>query len=178
MESLHAVGISGSPSATSRSKRLLALGLEELASAGCSTSVIDLSSLPAGSLLGRERSSQVDAALEEVERAAIVLAATPVYRASYTGLLKAFFDLLPAGGLAGKVGVPLATGGGPGHLLVIDHALRPLFASVGAAVVPTGVFATDADFPDGWPVDPVLTCLRRAALEARGLAERLEGASL
>jgi FMN reductase len=86
-----------------------------------------------------------------VRTATIVVASTPVYRATYSGLLKVFFDLLPVDGLAQKVAVAIATGGSPAHQLVIDHGLRPLFGSVGAVTVPTGIYGTDAGFENGVP---------------------------
>src|SRR6266852_1938882 len=81
--------------------------------------------------------------------------ALPIYRATYSGLLKVFFDLLPPDALARKVAIAIATGGGPSHLLAVDHGLRPLLASVGALVVATGIYGTDAQFRAGVP-EPAL----------------------
>jgi FMN reductase len=72
---------------------------------------------------------------------------TPVYKASYTGLLKHFFDLLDPALLAAKPVIVCATGKAPQHALVIDHQVRPLFAFFRAWTLPTGIYATDADFP-------------------------------
>jgi FMN reductase len=69
--------------------------------------------------------------------------ATPVYKASYSGALKTFIDLLPQLGFAGKVVLPLATGGTPAHVLMIDYALRPVLMSLGAAHVVSGLFLLD-----------------------------------
>ena len=68
---------------------------------------------------------------------------TPVYKASYTGVLKTFLDLLPQFGLAGKVVLPLVTGGSLAHVLVIDYAFRPVLISLGAQHVVTGLFLHD-----------------------------------
>jgi FMN reductase len=57
-----------------------------------------------------------------------------VYKAAYTGLLKAFLDLLPQYALAGKTVLPLVTGGTSAHVLAVDYALRPVLASMGAHV--------------------------------------------
>jgi FMN reductase len=84
-----------------------------------------------------------------VREARLVVASSPVYRATYTGLLKSFFDLLPQDALAGKAGVPILTGGGPAHLLALDHGFRPLFASLGATTVANGVYGYDAQFRNG-----------------------------
>jgi len=89
---LTVVGISGSPAARSKSRTLLERALAALAARGASTTLIDLAALPADALLGRRRSSDVDDALARVAEATIIVASTPVYRATYTGLLKVFFD--------------------------------------------------------------------------------------
>ena len=171
-ESLTAIGISGSPSARSRSRLLLERALGRLAERGVATDLIDLSELPADALLGRRTSPELERALAAVAGAHIVVASTPVYRATYTGLLKVFFDLFAQRALVGKVGLAIATGGAPGHQLVLDHGLRPLFASVGAVVVPTGVYAVDAEFDAGVPHAAVLERIERAVAESVLLAER------
>ena len=171
-QSLTAIGISGSPSARSRSRVLLEHALRTLAGQGVATGVINLNELPADALLGRRDAVELEQALAAVGGAEIVVASTPVYRATYTGLLKVFFDLFEQRALVGKVGLAIATGGAPGHQLVLDHGLRPLFASVGAVVVPTGVYATDAEFDAGIPRRAVLDRIERAVAESILLAER------
>ncbi len=109
-------------------------------------------------------------ALQAVLDAGIVVVSTPIYRATYSGLLKVFFDLLPQDALARKVAIVIATGGGQGHLLAVDHGLRPLLASVGALVVATGVYGTDAQFRAGVPEPALTERIERAALEAASLA--------
>jgi len=146
---MRAVLISGSPSATSKSRALLERARERLRDAGWDTVLIDLSTLPADALLGRGASDGVTRALTAVQQARLVIAASPVYRATYSGLLKVFFDLLPQDGLAGKIAVPILTGGSPAHLLALDHGFRPLFTSVGATVVAAGVYGSDAQFKNG-----------------------------
>jgi FMN reductase len=171
-DSLTAIGISGSPSARSRSRTLLEHALDSLAERGIVTDLIDLSALPADALLGRVVSPELERALAAVGEADIIVASTPVYRATYTGLLKVFFDLFAQRALVGKVGLAIATGGAPGHQLVLDHGLRPLFASVGAVVVPTGVYAVDAEFDAGVPHADVLERIERAVAESVLLTER------
>jgi FMN reductase len=167
---LRAAAVSGSPSARSKSRRLLEAACESLARQGVQADVIDLSALPADALLGRVKAPELDAALATVTGARIVIAATPVYRASYSGLLKVFFDLLAPDSLASAVAVPIATGGAPGHQLVLDHALRPLFASLGATVVPSGIYGIDAQFASGSPDAVLLDRIDRAVAEALALA--------
>jgi len=167
------VGISGSPAARSKSRTLLERALVALSERGASTTLIDLSALPADALLGRRRANEVDSALGSVSRATILVASTPVYRATYSGLLKVFFDLLPLNGLVGKTAIPIATGGSSAHQLVIDHGLRPLFASVGALTTPTGVYGTDSAFENGVPNDSLIARLDAAVAEAVTLSERI-----
>ena len=73
---------------------------------------------------------------------------TPVFAASYSGLFKTFFDVLEPELLDGKPVLVAATAGTARHSLVLEHALRPLFAYLHAVVVPTGVFAATEDFGD------------------------------
>jgi FMN reductase len=87
-------------------------------------------------------------ALSTVTRSDALVAVTPVFSASYSGLFKSFFDLVEDGALAGKPTVAAATAGTARHSLVLDHALRPLFSYLRAVVVPTGVFAATEDFGD------------------------------
>lgn len=160
-----AVLISGSPSRQSKSRVLLERAHAQLARAGFAVTVVDLASLPADALLGRRADSALEEAQQAVLQARIVGASSPVYRASYSGLLKVFFDLLPPDALAGKVAVPILSGGSPAHLLALDHSFRPLFASLGATVVASGVYGYDAQFRNG-PEAGLLERVDRAVEEA------------
>ena len=165
------IGLSGSPKATSRSRALLELALAALERQAAGPSrLIDLATLPSDALLGRREDPAVAGAIQSVLDAGIVVVSTPIYRATYSGLLKVFFDLLPQDALARKVAIPIATGGGPSHLLAVDHGLRPLLASVGALVVATGVYGTDAQFRGGVPEPALVERIERATLEAASLA--------
>jgi FMN reductase len=86
------------------------------------------------------------AAQEAVAQADGLIAVTPVFSASYSGLFKSFFDVLEPGALDGTPVLVAATAGTARHSLVLEHALRPLFAYLHAVVVPTGVFAASEDF--------------------------------
>jgi len=165
------VGLSGSPNTSSRSRALLELALAALERQGAGPGrLVDLATLPSDGLLARRQDAVVSDAIQSVVDAVIVVVSTPIYRATYSGLLKVFFDLLPQDALARKVAIPIATGGGSGHLLAVDHGLRPLLASVGALVVATGVYGTDAQFRAGVPEPALVERIERAALEAASLA--------
>jgi len=167
-----AIGIAGSPGpGPSRSHVLLHRALDRFDKAGFVTRSIELAAYPPSALLGRSRDVELDAAIAQVSEARVILAATPVYRASYSGLLKVFFDLLPADALEGRVAIPIATGGSLAHQLMLDHALRPLLASLGARVVSTGVYGTQTQFTDGRPEASLQLRLARAVDEAIALAQ-------
>ncbi len=165
--SLKAVGISGCPLATTTPCRLLLqAALRALAARQAHTELIDLTALPADALLWRTTSPAVQEAVATVLGADIVVVSTPVYRATFSGALKVFLDLLPQDALAGKTAVAIATGNTPGHLLAVDHGLRPLLASVGAVTVPTGVYGTELQFKNGQVDARLLERLDRAVGEA------------
>ena len=170
---LRALGISGSPSSTSRSRLLVQQTLARLADAGVTTRLLDLGDLPAEALLGRSQDEDIAQALAELASARVLVVGTPIYRATYTGLLKVFFDLLPSDALRGTVTLPIATGGGPAHLLMIDHGLRPLIASLGGLTTATAIYATPADFDEQQPAAALREQLLAAVDEALALAQAL-----
>lgn len=140
----YVVSISGSPSRTSRTARLLRRVGSQLDARGHTVVHLAVRDLPAAALLAGDTSDpEIAAAVELIERAEAVVIGTPVFKAAYSGLLKAFLDLLPQYGLAGKTALPLATGGSPAHVLVVDYALRPVLQSLGAAAVTQGWFVLD-----------------------------------
>ncbi|GGQ27167.1 FMN reductase [Actinomadura coerulea] len=86
------------------------------------------------------------AAAETVANADGLIAVTPVFNASFSGLFKTFFDVLERGSLEGTPVLLGATGGTARHSLAIDYTMRPLFAYLRASVVPTGVYAASEDW--------------------------------
>lgn len=89
------------------------------------------------------RLQQVLTAIEESDA---LIAVSPIFKASYTGLFKSFVDVIDADALIGRPVLLGATGGTVRHSLALDHALRPLFSYMQALVVPTGVFASPGDW--------------------------------
>ncbi|VVD34321.1 FMN reductase [Paraburkholderia dioscoreae] len=90
--------------------------------------------------------ADVEAHIEAIESADLLIAASPVYRASYMGLFKHLFDLVHHEALFDVPVLLAATGGSDRHALVIDHQLRPLFSFFQARTLPIGVYASEADF--------------------------------
>jgi FMN reductase len=111
---------------------------------------------------------ELAAAQEAVTAADGLIVVTPVFSASYSGLFKAFFDVLDKDALDGKPVLIAATGGSARHSLVLDHALRPLFSYLRAVVVPTGVYAASED----WGAEGLQERIERAA---GGLAALMSG---
>ncbi|WP_030671297.1 FMN reductase [Streptomyces sp. NRRL B-1347] len=93
--------------------------------------------------------ARLAAAIDAVTGADGLIAVTPVFTASYSGLFKSFFDVIDPAALTGKPALIAATGGTARHSLVLDHAMRPLFAYLRAAVVPTAVYAASEDWGSG-----------------------------
>ncbi|SEG91069.1 FMN reductase [Nonomuraea solani] len=87
--------------------------------------------------------------IEAVTEADGLIAVTPIFSGSYSGLFKSFFDVLDNTALAGKPVLIAATGGTARHSLALEHALRPLFAYLRAVVVPTAVYAASEDWGGG-----------------------------
>ena len=85
-------------------------------------------------------------ALDQVREADALIVVTPVFKASYSGLFKSFWDLVEDGSLAGKPVLIAATGGTARHSLMLETAMRPLFSYLKATVAPSGVFAATDDF--------------------------------
>lgn len=130
-------------------------------------------------LLAEPRSPNLDAAIGTIARADGLIVVTPVFQASYSGLFKSFFDVVDASALDGKPVLIAATGGTVRHTLVLEQALRPLFAYFRAAVVPTAVYAS----PESWTAakpgktpGPIGAVVGQSA-GASGLTSRIERAA-
>ena len=111
-------------------------------------------------------------AIDKVVAADGLIAVTPIFKASFPGLFKSFFDVLESDALIGKPVLLAATGGTARHSLAIDFALRPLFAYLQALVVPTGVFASPYD----WGADGSNALGQRVDRAAAELVSLLKGA--
>ena len=137
--------IAGSPAQVSRSSAVLAYARGYLQNYDLTTDTLHVRELDAVALLaGHYDDPSIRAAKAKVAEARAVIVATPVYKAAYAGVLKAFLDLLPQDGLANKVVLPIATGGSPAHLLAIDYALKPVLSALGAQYILNGVYLQDA----------------------------------
>lgn len=142
---MSALLIAGSPSERSRSAALLDAVSQRLHFRGALVDRIHIRDLsPQALLLADFGHPTVVAATDQVAKARVLVVATPVYKAAYSGVLKVFLDLLPQTALKGKTVLPLATGGSPHHMLALDYALRPVLQSLGAKHILPGIYATDS----------------------------------
>lgn len=106
-------------------------------------------------------------AIDSMVNADAIVAVTPIFSSSFSGLFKSFFDILDPGVLSGKPVALGATGGSARHSLALEYAIRPLFAYFKAAVVPTAVFAASEDWgaADLARADELQSRINRAAAE-------------
>ncbi|MEC3918460.1 NADPH-dependent FMN reductase [Nocardia sp. CDC160] len=136
--------LSGSPSATSRTAALSEHLAQRLRGHGHLVTAVRVRDLPADALLSADATDPaVAAVVAGIAEADGVVVASPVYKAAYSGVLKTLLDLLPQFALAGKVVLPVVTGGSPAHVLAIDYALRPVLSSLGADHIVPGWFVLD-----------------------------------
>ncbi len=90
--------------------------------------------------------ADLEAAFDTLASADGLVAVTPAFNASFSGLFKSFFDVLPEGAISDLPVMMAATGGTERHSLVLEHAMRPMFSYLHAVVSPTGVYAATDDF--------------------------------
>jgi FMN reductase len=154
--------VNGSPSTTSRTATL-ARAAAELDGG----TVLHLADLPAEAMLGRRRDPTFDAALDAVRSVDRLVLATPVYRATYSGLLKLLLDALQDKELSGTAVLLAATGGTDRHFLSLDTGLRSAVATLAAWVVPTVVYAVHSDLVDGRLDESIVDRLSQGLAETR-----------
>jgi len=123
----------------------------------------------ADNLLTGFANKPLQAAVDTVVGADALIAVTPIFSASYSGLFKTFFDVLDKDALTGKPTLLGATAGTARHSLVLEHAMRPLFAYLRAVVTPTAVFAASEDWAGGDGTNGLAERLDRAAGELADL---------
>ncbi|HEY0539002.1 MAG TPA: NAD(P)H-dependent oxidoreductase [Actinoallomurus sp.] len=131
----------GNPRPASRTHAVAAQAARALAPEA-TAEIIDLTAL-APVLLGPHPSAVVEDAVEQVTSAGVLLVASPTYKGTYTGLLKAFLDRVPS--LDGVVALPLLVMGSPRHALAVEVHLRPLLVELGATVPTPGLAVVESD---------------------------------
>ncbi|MER9876225.1 FMN reductase [Mesorhizobium sp. M0195] len=165
------VGLSGNLTRPSKTKAFVSHIVGQAAeSIGAASAVFDIDDLGASLPQARRLGDLDPAARNIVERllvADILVAGSPTFKGSYTGLFKHFFDLLDPSSLRGKPVILGATGGGERHSLIVEHQLRPLFGFFEALTMPTAIYASDKDFANGvLTSDAIHARARQAVAEA------------
>ncbi|MCU1596666.1 MAG: reductase [Actinomycetota bacterium] len=110
----------------------------------------------AGSLKRSQLPAEAEAELQRIESADVLVVASPVYRASFTGLFKHLFDFVDQYALVDTPVLLAASGGSERHALIIEHQFRPLFAFFQALTLPVGIYAHDSEFTDYKVTDAAL----------------------
>ncbi|MBD8529689.1 MULTISPECIES: NADPH-dependent FMN reductase [unclassified Massilia] len=135
--------LGGSPSPNASTTRLLLHVGDKLALHGQRLIRIEARELDPQALLAADCGEPgIARMLAQIAAADALVIATPVYKAAYSGLLKAVLDLLPQDGLAGKLVLPLASGGSQSHMLALDYALHPVLASMAPRSILPSIYAT------------------------------------
>jgi FMN reductase len=139
------VAVVGNPRPASRTHGLARTLAAELARVvpGATVEEVDLAGL--GPRVLDQADAAASAATELVLAADLLVVASPTYKATYSGLLKAFLDRLGTGSLAGKTAVPVLLGGAPNHQLAVDVHFTPLLLELGAAVPVRGLFVLESE---------------------------------
>jgi FMN reductase len=142
------VGVVGNPRPQSRTHALARELVTALGTAapGATTVEIDLATL--GPRVLDAADPEVSAAVERVLAADVLVLASPTYKATFSGLLKAFLDRIGSGALAGAPAVPILLGGAPDHRLAIDVHFMPLLLELGATVPARGLFVLESEIED------------------------------
>lgn len=148
--------ISGTTSYESRTTTILNYLSQKVKQDGLAVREISVLEIdPAVLIHGKYEDSSVVEIIDSLKKAKGIIIASPVYKASYTGALKALFDLLPQDILKDKPIYPLMIGGIQAHLLAIDYALKPLLAALQAQIILRGVYLTDSDVDKLNNVNPI-----------------------
>ncbi len=172
--SVISAGLSNPSSTRMLADRLAAATVAELAARGIEATVdtIELRDYAhdiANNLLTGFAPAALESAINAVVSADAVIAVTPIFSTSYSGLFKSFIDVLDPDALTGTPVLIGANAGTARHSLAIDYAIRPLFTYLHAEPVSTGVFAASSDW--GAAADEVAPLSARVERGARELAE-------
>ena len=174
-DGVHRIAVVAAGLSDPSSTRLLADLLGEATATALGSAQVDMVELRplahaiTDGLLTGFPNSELAQAIETVTSADAVIAVTPVFSGSYSGLFKSFFDILENGALEGTPVLIGATAGTARHSLVLEHALRPLFSYLHAVVVPTAVFAASEDWGASGGTDALRRRIDRAAGELAAL---------
>lgn len=178
-----AAGLSQPSSTRLLADRLAAATERRLADDGVAveTSVLELRDVAhdvTNNLLTGFASPRLQSEIDRITGADALIAVTPVFTTSYSGLFKSFVDVLDPESLRDLPVLIAATGGTERHSLALDYAMRPLFTYLHAVVVPTGVYAASSDWGStGDSAGGLPDRIERAAGELAALAAHSDRAA-
>lgn len=153
---LHIVGFSGNLQRPSKTRSLvetvidrIVVRLGEVSVDASAYDLVDIMPELGLTVSGPQLPTKLEAMIDRLTAADAIVVGSPVYKGSYAGLFKHFFDLIEPARLAGVPVVLTATGGGDRHALVVEHQLRPLFGFFSSHTIATAIYASERDFLDG-----------------------------
>jgi FMN reductase len=145
MSPMTVVALVGNPRPESRTHRLARTLAAELAANVPAAEVVEVDLARVGARVLVSDDPEVSRAVEAVLEADALVVASPTYKATYSGLLKAFLDRLGTGALGGTPAVPILLGGAPTHTLAVDVHFTPLLLELGAMVPARGLFVLESE---------------------------------
>jgi FMN reductase len=155
-QNLNVVGFSGNLHRPSKTRKLVETVIEHIAARRGDESVdasvfdlVDVMPELGQAMDGSDLPPKLENVIDRLAKADAVVVGSPVYKGSYTGLFKHFFDLIEPQRLAGLPVVLTANGGGDRHALMVEHQLRPLFGFFSSHTIATSIYASERDFTDG-----------------------------
>ncbi|HET7681516.1 MAG TPA: NAD(P)H-dependent oxidoreductase, partial [Xanthobacteraceae bacterium] len=152
LKTLHAVTLVGNPKIGSRTLQVAEEVTKQLSDwlylEGCTVTntTIDIAALGSGLFQTEDRA--VTEVLQNIGNCKLLIAASPVYKASYTGVLKMLLDRLPMEALAGRVAIPVMVAAAPVHALAVETHFRPVLVELGACCPTRGVFVLESKLPE------------------------------
>ncbi|MFE3836111.1 NADPH-dependent FMN reductase [Pseudogemmobacter sonorensis] len=167
MSKFKIVALSSSLSNPSKTAMLTQSVVGQLEAEGFELSVVNLRDIPPEAFFAYPvEHPEMVKAFAAIEAADGIVIATPIYKSSFSGLLKCFLDLLPQFAFAGKAILPLATGGSLAHVLALDYSLRPVLQSMGARHIVQGHFLAEKDLLTDGGVVTLEAAAQRGVSEA------------
>ena len=139
------LGICGNPRPASRTLAVVEAAVSAVANAWDARNAGAIDVIELKDELFSFGAPRISEALERVMQADVLVVGSPVYKASYTGVLKAFCDHIAAAQLAGKLAIPLMVGGSLQHYLALETHLRPLLVELGATCATPGLYVVESE---------------------------------
>ena len=162
----------GSPFPGSSSEKIADFILSKLNSNKWNKYVVDLSTISAEALLLRDKSNDLDQSIEKVTESDLIISTSPTYRATYTGLLKSFFDKFPLYSLVNKFALAVQTGGSADHGLTIEYGMGPMLRSLGATILSSSIYSWGEDWTE--QKEPTLSLNNKINLSVLEIAKLFE----